>query len=74
MPKIDGRYKVEIWVDKNGVVEKTATAYPTLSRVKDGALPSQTQVIQVNFDPSASLKALLKTEIDAVVESKGTRS
>ena len=74
MPKIDGRYKVEIWVDKDGNVEKTATAHPTLSRVKDGALPQQVKVISVNFDPSASLKALLKTEVAAVVDSKGTRA
>ena len=67
------RYKLELWIDEDGNVENEAFAYPTLTRSADGALPAQEVATCVKFRPSAALKAALKTEQRAKVNTELAR-
>ena len=62
------RYKLELWIDKDGNVEDEAFAYPILTRPKLGALPVQEVRIPVRYEPSSALKALLKAEHKVAVD------
>lgn len=62
------RYKLELWIGKDGEVENEAFAYPTLTRVAAGALPAQEVSTVVKYVPSTALKALIKAEQKTVVD------
>lgn len=67
------RYKLELWVDKDGNVEDEAFAYPTLTRPAEGALPAQETSTSVKYTPSTALKALLKAEQRAPIDAELAR-
>jgi len=67
------RYRLELWIDKDGNVEDEAFAYPIMTRPAEGALPKQEAATAVKFRPSDALKAALKTEQRSKVDAELAR-
>lgn len=63
-------YRLEFTADGDGNVAASANAYPILTRPSEGAMPEQEVMKQVKFEPSAELKALLKSESLAAINAE----
>lgn len=54
--------RLEFTTDGDGNVQASANVYAKFTRPGEGTMPAQEITKQVKFEPSAELKALLKSE------------